>query len=119
MAKLFTSAEAALRLGIHPSAVRQLSARYEIGTLLNRRMRVYTEEDIVMLQTHSTGKAGRPRKLSDALAAAANEAESRIARSIKDGDPKAAELDIKVSGHLRRLAGMHRDSGNDPEQVGD
>lgn len=117
MAKLWTPAEVATRLRIHPSAVRRLSADYEIGTKVNKRMRVYSEEDVIVLQSHSTGKAGRPRKLSESLTTSAALAEERAEQSIREGDPKAAELDLTMAQHLRRLAGHHRDSSNDPEQV--
>jgi hypothetical protein len=115
--KFITPAEMATRLRIDPSRVRRLAEKYEIGTKAGNRMRVYTEEDLVTMQRHSTGIPGRPVKLSDSLELSASMAEERAAQSIREGDSEAAAIDLRVAAHMRRLAGNHRGTDNDPEQV--
>lgn len=114
---IFSTAQVAARLRISPGRVRRLANDYGVGTELSKRVWVYTEEDIAMLQAHSTGIPGRPRKLSESLELAASAAEDRAADAIRDGDSESAEVTLRLAGHLRRIAGNHRGSGNDPEQV--
>jgi hypothetical protein len=117
MAKLWTPAEVAARLGIDPSRVRRMAAQYNLGTKLGDRMRVYTEEDVIIMQQHSTGVPGRPRRLTESLELAASGWDEMAAEAIKDGDPESAERSMRLAGHMRRIAGNHRVSGYDPIQV--
>lgn len=117
MAKIVTPAEMAARLRISPSRVSRIAAQHDIGTKVNDRMRVYSEEDIVLMQRHSTGVPGRPARLSDSLTLAAAAADERAAQSIKAGNPEAAETTMKLADHIRRLAGTHEDLGGDRDPV--
>lgn len=59
---MLTTAQVADRLGIDTSRVRRLAARYNIGARLSDRVIVYTEEDVMEMQRHSTGVPGRPSR---------------------------------------------------------
>ena len=56
---IFTTAQVAARLGINASRVRQLAIEHHIGTKLNNRMRVFTEEDVQMIDS-ARNPIGRP-----------------------------------------------------------
>ena len=116
MARIITPAEVAARLRIDPSRVRRLAERYDLGQKVNERMRVYTEEDIAIMQRYSTGVAGRPARLSESLDQAADGWDDLAEASIADQDPKAAASAQAVAKHVRRLAQTHRHNGNDPIQ---
>ena len=60
MATLHTTDEVATLLGITPRSVRRLAAGHGIGTLITARTMVYTDEEVAMIASHSTGKPGRP-----------------------------------------------------------
>ena len=49
MAGLLTTAQVAARLGITPGRVRQLAIEHGIGTKINERTRVFTEEEAAMI----------------------------------------------------------------------
>ena len=117
MAKVVTPAEMAARLRIHPSAVRRLADRYEIGTKINERMRIYSADDVTKMQLHSTGVPGRPARLSDELIRAAAMADDRVDQAIKDGDPESAEVAQRLAGHMRRLAQTHEQLGGDRNPI--
>jgi DNA-binding transcriptional MerR regulator len=58
---LFSTTEAARRLGIHPSRVRRLADRYKIGQKTDGGARLFTMHDFRQLERRSTGRAGRPK----------------------------------------------------------
>lgn len=57
-----TTKQVAERLGIDPSRVIRLAAKYGIGAKLGRDW-LFTAADVDALRDRSTGKPGRPRKL--------------------------------------------------------
>lgn len=59
---ILTTKQVAERLGITPRAVRALAERHDIGTKINDRMRVYSDEDVSRLRQRS-GMVGRPLSL--------------------------------------------------------
>lgn len=59
---LYSTNEAATRLGIDPSRVRRLAERYGIGQKIGPRAWVFTDGDLDRLRSISTGKPGRPKR---------------------------------------------------------
>ncbi len=58
---VITTADAARRLGVHPSRVRRLAERYKIGQKTGSGYLYFTQADLRKLESRSTGKAGRPK----------------------------------------------------------
>jgi hypothetical protein len=86
MTNLLTTTKVAERLGINSSRVRQLAIAHNIGTKINDRTRVFTEEDIAMLQSIRQ-PTGRPK--------------FRFATMITDAvdvEPTLAEISAMVAG---------------------
>lgn len=67
MKSLLTTSQAAARLGIDPSRVRRLAQRYGIGQKIGPRLWVFTDADVAALQSHSTGKSGRPSRATNGV----------------------------------------------------
>lgn len=121
---LHTTEQVAALLGITPRSVRRLADHYSLGTLVTPRLRLYTTEDVATMRQHSTGKPGRPPRLSASLTAAADAALTDAEAAVADGDPDAAERFQRLAGHLDRLATHHAaeriltgDASDDPEQI--
>jgi DNA-binding XRE family transcriptional regulator len=107
-----TQAELAKALGVDIQTVKFWEAgRRNPGPVPTAKM-------TTMLQP---GKV-RAARLSDSLSAAADLADANAAAAIADGDPESAERTMRISGHLRRLAGAHQQMGEtdtlaDPVQI--
>jgi hypothetical protein len=60
---LYSTEAAGQKIGLTPSGVRRIAARYGIGQKIGERAWVFDADDLDEIQTHASGdgKPGRPR----------------------------------------------------------
>lgn len=65
---LYSTADAAMRLGMEASGIRRLATRYGIGRKVGERAWAFTAADLDKIQSHASGdgRRGRPRNAPSA-----------------------------------------------------